>query len=112
MSRENEIVLRKMAIYIRRHGFSAEWGDHGGPRCFVGAASSCRPPSISNSIDMTSLVAMSALNTALGVPFAAYRLQHEGWNTKDAAAACTIAASDALAKKLGLRWELRETRST
>lgn len=86
MSKENAIVLRKMARYIRRHGFSPGIGEENCPRCFIGARSSV------GDLETNVLTSTAALCGVLGVPLDSGRLRDHGWTTQDAAAACDIAA--------------------
>lgn len=88
MSQENAIVLRKMARYIRKHGFSPMIGDHGGPRCFLGAWGSA-----GGRLSMDDPFAdAGALNSVLCIPTDTRTLRDCGWTKRDAAAACEIAA--------------------
>ena len=83
MSAEKAMVLRKMARYIRKNGFSPVVGNPGQAQCFIGAK---------NEVGGTFCISDCALRTEMDIWCSATTLEQEGWNTKDAAAACEIAA--------------------
>lgn len=74
--------------YVLEYGFSPDLGEHGAPRCFVGALESVG--NISGGLYGAPLGEVLPITNGLRV--SAGILEREGWTAEDAAAAFEIAA--------------------